>query len=798
MKIPYPIRVVFILLIITSGTVSAATIHVPGDYPTIADAIGHALDNDVVLVADGLYTGYGNRNIHFDGKAITVISENVPENCIVDCNGSEAENHRGFHFDNAETAASILSGFTIRNGYCHTGQFGSHGGAILCEDSSPVIENCIIENNHAYFSGGGIECSSGNTTIRSCIFRENTVDFLGAGLYLHEMGTVRDCIFEDNEALGRARLSSHGGGLYCSYDTIEITITGCTFRRNKAEYGGAIATSSGKTSIFQSHFIDNQGYLGGAICVGGSETVVRGAEAIGNTFTGNQAAVGSELFSNNVSDIIDARFNTFAGNSESDYWISSAENFDLTGSTFSLELISNDVYISPNGDDENDGLSWASPFKTIHYAMSRILATPDQPVQVFLGPGIYSPSTTGELFPFPAQSWTTVIGSGRDETILDAENTALGMLIHFKNLKMMDFTLQNGNHQNDGILCRNSSPLIKNCNIKNCSGSETGGLNCFFSSSPVILNCNFTGNSGYDAGGINCYYESSPTLVNCDISGNTRPSYCGGLNASFSSNPILFNTRICNNSGFYSGGLYLNKSNIQVVNSIIAGNTGDYSGAIYTNKNAPDFTNCTITQNTSLLGGAFYGNPTSIPLITNCIIRENSPEEIVNISPEITYSNIQGGYTGEGNIDADPLFVSGPDGYFYLAQTATGHATDSPCVDTGSDLAENICVEIFSELNCLSDTWTRTDEVFDTGQIDMSCHYPLPGIPFSCLNNGDINFDNAVTSGDSQLGFMIVLGVYSASPAEECAADCNGDGSITTNNAQSIFLKAIGSGACAD
>ncbi len=53
----------------------------------------------------------------------------------------------------------------------------------------------------------------------------------------------------------------------------------------------------------------------------------------------------------------------------------------------------------------------------------------------------------------------------------------------------------------------------------------------------------------------------------------------------------------------------------------------------------------------------------------------------------MTWSCVEGGFPGAGNIDLDPLFVSGPDGDYYLSQIAAGQAVDSPCVDAGSDLA---------------------------------------------------------------------------------------------------------------
>jgi len=70
----------------------------PADFNNIQAAINDANDGDTVLVADGTYTGEGNRDIDFLGKAIIVRSENGPENCIIDCQGSEAQPHQGFFF----------------------------------------------------------------------------------------------------------------------------------------------------------------------------------------------------------------------------------------------------------------------------------------------------------------------------------------------------------------------------------------------------------------------------------------------------------------------------------------------------------------------------------------------------------------------------------------------------------------------------------------------------------------------------------------------------------------------------
>lgn len=75
---------------------------------------------------------------------------------------------------------------------------------------------------------------------------------------------------------------------------------------------------------------------------------------------------------------------------------------------------------------------------------------------------------------------------------------------------------------------------------------------------------------------------------------------------------------------------------------------------------------------------------------------------------------------------------------------------------------------------------------------------PTPTPDPDCVHHGDANLDGEVTAGDAQRAFLIVLGLYSPSGPEFCAADCNADGEVTAGDAQAIFLKALGSGTCVD
>ena len=75
--------------------------------------INYCPRGEEVLVADGVYTGAGNRDLDFGGKAITLRSAaGDPSACIIDCE----QQGRGFYFHSGETAPSVVQDLTIRNG----------------------------------------------------------------------------------------------------------------------------------------------------------------------------------------------------------------------------------------------------------------------------------------------------------------------------------------------------------------------------------------------------------------------------------------------------------------------------------------------------------------------------------------------------------------------------------------------------------------------------------------------------------------------------------------------------------
>ncbi len=223
-------RTIFVLGIILFPLIGLAdTIHVPGDQPTIQAGIDAAMDGDTVLVADGTYIGEGNRDIDFLGKAITVRSENGAENCIIDCEGSETDPHRGFFIHNGEGPDSVLIGFTVRNGYAN------EGGGIKCHSSPTLYNNKIIGNTASDWGGGGIFLAGGFPTINNCTISGNT-GLIGGGIFGDwglDPTMITNCTITGNISQGE------GGGIYIS-NYSHLTITNCNISDNSGLTGGGI------------------------------------------------------------------------------------------------------------------------------------------------------------------------------------------------------------------------------------------------------------------------------------------------------------------------------------------------------------------------------------------------------------------------------------------------------------------------------------------------------------------------------------------------------------------------------
>ena len=197
----------------------------------------------------------------------------------------------------------------------------------------------------------------------------------------------------------------------------------------------------------------------------------------------------------------------------------------------------------------------------------------------------------------------------------------------------------------------------------------------------VLDGLTITGGAGNEAGGVHAG-QASVTIRNSLIrdnfaDGSPNAAAGGGVAGAFSDSASLtiIDSRIVNNNVNHgASGVRVFGGTLIMTNTIVANNHGD--AGVHLNGPAT-LTNVTVAGND---GGILFNPPVSATLaVTNSIVYANNwsiggPPGAGTV--QATYSDIEGGWAGTGNIDADPLFVGGGDYHLQM---------NSPCIDTGTD-----------------------------------------------------------------------------------------------------------------
>lgn len=239
--------IVFCLLVTAAsrGDIIRVDKDSPADYQDIQAGIDAATDGDVVLVASGEYVV--TAPITFRGKPITLRSEAGSDNTTIRM-GTPTDTKRAsvVVFENDETLASILEGFTLTGGRgCRVSApwpaaSGSGGGGILCLAASPTIVACTITQNSAD-DGGGVNPNYGSSpSLTHCIISENSASGSGGGVSCWDESalTMTDCIIRENSAPGTTMyVNGNGGGIFCGQRS-ELRMTGCDISENSAGING--------------------------------------------------------------------------------------------------------------------------------------------------------------------------------------------------------------------------------------------------------------------------------------------------------------------------------------------------------------------------------------------------------------------------------------------------------------------------------------------------------------------------------------------------------------------------------
>jgi hypothetical protein len=343
------------------------------------------------------------------------------------------------------------------------------------------------------------------------------------------------------------------------------------------------------------------------------------------------------------------------------------------------------VYVDRSATGLGNGSSWANAYTDLQPALTT--AVSGETIDV--AQGTYKPTTgTDQTASFQLLDGVAIYGgfAGNSTSTPGVRNLTAYPTILSGDIGLPNDIIDNSYHvvSANGI---NSTAILDgvtiadgNASIEDDGTTNVGGGMYNYDSSPTLANCTFSENTSSQGGGGMANDFSSPTLIGCIFSGNSAsgPGQGGGMRNDGSS-PTLINCAFSGNTAAFGGGMWNDGSS--------------------TSPATPALINCTLSGNTAEngVGGAIY-NAAASPTLTNCILREDSADgdsEINNIdggSASVTYSDVQGGYAGTGNINADPLFVNASAGDLELQAGSPAIGVGNPAaVPAGvtTDLAGN-------------------------------------------------------------------------------------------------------------
>jgi hypothetical protein len=221
-----------------------------------------------IVLADGVYTGSGNRFLSFRSDRVIVRSQNGPEACIVDYRTSEVTlQQTGFVFSGDGPGIQV-SGITFTNSFTPS-DFASAAPMVVSDDSSPRIEGCVFRDLRVVRKGGVISVGPGtHPVIENCRFENIQSDYFGAiGLLGGGNAEIVNCEFIN------VHTDLHGAAIFV--EDASGRIVNSLFVGNTAGgWGGAVFSTYGNVSLINCTLANNEAAGRGGAVMGSLESVV--------------------------------------------------------------------------------------------------------------------------------------------------------------------------------------------------------------------------------------------------------------------------------------------------------------------------------------------------------------------------------------------------------------------------------------------------------------------------------------------------------------------------------------------
>jgi len=740
-------------------------------FATIQRGIDAAADGETVIVEPGTYA----QNLQIKDKSIviratdaTTIYPNQTGNVI-----------------SIENSSATLVGFIVTNGENGAEE---NGNGVYCKNASPNLVNLMVLEN----AGSGIYLQNSNPKIVNTLLFHNFGE-RGAGIYCNESQPriINSTIAENN--------ANYGGGIYSKNSSPEIL--------NTIIWGNEpnnIYISSGSISADYSDIQDATGEdWFGANCidldpqftdpssldfsiVGSSPCVDSGApNTIYNDENASRADMGYLGGNRLIANFTNYDFGVIGIEhigevSNTTIWEFSncrAESFQIDdlffdNSDFELLNFVSPVTVEPFSQIEftiqftpssvgiTDGFLTmeSTDFCGSNFAEIQTIGTGvEQTIE-----GDLSGTISAQNYPYfvvnhlqiqsgnqlTIEAGTELLFTGEFGLLVSGTLTAIG---EFDNPILFSQYLPDESQHWGGIQFVDASPnsQIKHAEISFASGELGGGIYCS-NSNPTLEHLLLQNNSAISGGGIYCENNANPSISNLDFENNFASDKGGGIYLSGISGIQIDSVYFFNNFATdKGGGIYCENANFNLNRSIFIQNEAAGGGGIWCDYSTANLTHTTFSENVANFGGGIitYGDDSAVDLL-NSILWNDSPNEIFVFSGQVnaSFCDIQNGWTGDGNIQTDPLFYDTEFLDFALQE-------NSPCIDAGDPIS-------------------ATDPDGTIADIGMIFFNQIDGML------GDVNDDGEITILDILLTINIIMESIVPDNQQAWAADINEDGTI--------------------
>ncbi|MDD4613461.1 MAG: right-handed parallel beta-helix repeat-containing protein [Synergistaceae bacterium] len=457
---------------------------------------------------------------------------------------------------------------------------------------------------------------------------DNSASYGGGFFALNSTPTITNCSFTGNDAYW-------GGGGLCSTAGGPI-FTKCTFSGNTSRNGAGMYNDSGNPLLAECSFLENTAYqTGGGMYSRSGRPVL--SDCLFSKNTSNDGG-GMHNFDSAAPVLTDCVFSENKA-AKSGGGMGNVKNSapEMTGCSF----------VNNRTDDLSQGggaiASTESAPKITECSFSGNSAR-------VKGGALYSYSCQGTAVDCDFSGNSADSGGAVYNT--NGTSTSFSGGSFSGNAARMGAAIYNS---------ASSPSLTKVLFSENTASDSGGGVYNYSGSSPAVTECVFSENTAKRAGGMGNTSSSNPVVTACTFSGNTASSDHGGGMLNSGSAPeirrCLFHGNVAKDMG---GGMLNLMGSPVVINCTFAGNDGVRGAAAANFQSTVTMRSSTLAGNEGSTAAGIYTYDGSFSAV-NCIFWNPSGAEIVSAggaSATVTDSVVRGGYSGMGNITADPRLGS--------------------------------------------------------------------------------------------------------------------------------------------